>query len=629
MTNADLPYRELFDANPHPMWVYDRASLRFMAVNDAAVSHYGWTREEFLAMTIRDIRPTEELPALAEAVAAAGEGLVRSGVWRHRTKAGKEILVEIASHTRPFEGREARLVVAYDITAQEESAVAVRLSEERFRLVVRATSDTIWDWDLRTDTVWWNDEQRTLVGAGPPTPGLGNAPSSGDDWKTRIHADDRERVVKGIEAVIRGSGEFWSDEYRYIRTDGTCAIVANRGYVLRDNDGTPIRVVGGMTDLTERRELEAQFLRAQRLESIGTLAGGIAHDLNNMLSPILMSIDLLREHVQTAEGQDILTTIEASTQRGADLVRQVLTFARGVDGQRLRITVATLARDLNRVIVDTFPSRIGVRLDVPDGIWALIGDPTQVHQVFLNLCVNARDAMPAGGEIVIRAANVRLSERDASLIPDARAGNLVQLSVVDTGQGMTPRVRERIFEPFFTTKEVGKGTGLGLSIVQAIVRSHGGFVAVRSAPGEGTTFDVYLPAEPGAADAAGSKRRISGPRSAGELILLVDDEPNIRSFASQLMERRGYRVLTAADGDEAIAQFGPRASEVVLVITDLLMPGTDGRAVIRAIRRIAPGVPVIAMSGLDVHEPDADDVIHLMKPFTANQLDAAVHRALV
>jgi PAS domain S-box-containing protein len=621
-----LPYDELFESHPLPMWVYDLESLRFLAVNDAAVERYGWPREEFLALTLRDIRPPEDVPSLEAGVVEAAVTVVRSGVWRHRTRSGEVMLVEISSHTFRFEGREARLVTVHDVTAQEFA----RISDERFRLVTRATTDAIWDWNLVTNDVWWNEGATRLFGHAEDM-----AYHPADEWVQRIHPEDRARITTSVDATIRGSGDEWADEYRYMRADGSYAIVSDRGFVIRGADGTPLRMVGGMTDLTERREMEARMLRAQRMEGIGTLAGGIAHDLNNMLSPILMSIDLLREHVHADEGQQVLNTIEASAKRGADLVRQVLTYARGVDGQREALAVVALVGDLARMVADTFPKQVRLDTDVPEGIWAIVGDTTQMHQVLMNLFVNARDAMPDGGTITLAAANVLLTERDAAPLSDAHPGPFVRLSIVDTGTGMSERVCERIFEPFFTTKGVGKGTGLGLSTVQAIVRSHGGFVTVRSVPGKGTTFEVHLPAETRGVADAGPARRLTPVRGIGELLLLVDDEPHIRMFASRLLERKGYRVVSAGGGEEGLTAFSANLGEVALVITDMQMPKFDGRALIDGIRRVAPAIPVIAMSGLGLPElraPGAEagarGVIHLMKPFTSDQLDAAVRRAL-
>jgi PAS domain S-box-containing protein len=511
----------------------------------------------------------------------------------------------------------------------EQAVAALRVSEERLRYVAQAVTDAVWDWDLLTDEIWWSDSPDGLIGIA-----AGGSSPTGTQWKERIHHEDRDRVVQGIEAVIRGSGAEWSDEYRFRRADDSYAIVLDRGFVIRDPSGRPTRMVGGMSDITERRQLEGHVLRAQRLESIGTLAGGIAHDLNNMLSPILMSIDLLREHVASEEGRELLGTIEASAQRGANLVRQVLTFARGVDGQRAPLAPEAVVRDLARIVTDTFPKDIVLRTEVPADAWAIIGDATQVQQVLLNLAVNAIAAMPQGGTLTVSVRNTTLPEAAAAEFPDARPGTYVRLDVTDTGTGIPRRVLDRIFEPFFTTKQVGKGTGLGLSTAQAIARSHGGLIVVRSVEDEGTTFSVLLPADPTAREVRAPHRRASPALGLGRVILLVDDEPSIRHFAASLLERDGYRVITADCGEAAIAQFSARAREVALVITDMRMPGTDGRAVIRDVRRLAPGVPVIAMSGMELPVMVDKDlagppVLPLMKPFSGEQLTQAVLRAVI
>lgn len=612
------------------MWVFDKSTLRFLAVNDAAVEAYGWSREEFLAMDLRDIRPPEDRTALEQAVASAAPGIERSSRWRHLTKAGQVRQVEVASHDVEFDGRDARLAVAHDLTERLDAERAMQESEERFRLLSRATTDAVWDWDLATDSIWWSDGLEQLFGVTHDA-----AVATGAQWAARIHPDDRVRVWEGIQAVIRGSGDAWNDEYRFARADGGFACVQDRGFVIRRADGTPVRMVGGMTDVTERRALEQQVLRAQRLESIGTLAGGIAHDLNNMLSPILMSLDLLRDHVDSEEGRDLIDAIEGSAQRGAELVRQVLTYARGVDGQRAPLAVRDLVRDLTRILLDTFPKEVAFRTELPDDLWAVIGDRTQLQQVLMNLCVNARDAMPDGGILRIHAVNLRLDAREASAMPDARAGTFVRLSVEDDGEGIPARVLDRVFEPFFTTKPVGKGTGLGLSTVQAIVRSHGGFVTVQSAPGGGTTFAVHLPADPDATATHGARRRPTPSTGSRQLVLLVDDEPHVRAFTAELLGQAGYRALEAADTAEAAAILAARGREIALVIADAGNGGPRGldAAAARSLRAAAPAVPLIAMTGDPLRDlgdglRGAPGVLPLLKPFSAAQLEDAVRRAL-
>src|SRR6185295_13236712 len=295
-------------------------------------------------------------------------------------------------------------VYFYNVTRQREARELARISEERFRLLARATNDAIWDWDLVTNATWRNEGFEKLFGYSTT-----QQPSI-VDWSSRIHPEDQLRVTAGIRRAIDGGQEAWSDEYRYLRHDGSVAHVLDRGYIIRDENGQPTRMIGGMTDLTERKKLEAQFLRAQRMESIGTLAGGIAHDLNNILSPSLMSVGLLKEDEGDSERKALLDTIEASGRRGADMVRQVLAFARGVEGKRLQVNVRHLFRDVQKIMRDTIPKNIQVDFTSPADLWTINADVTQLHQVLMNLCVNARDAMPNGGALKVEAGNLVLDE---------------------------------------------------------------------------------------------------------------------------------------------------------------------------------------------------------------------------
>ena len=374
------------------------------------------------------------------------------------------------------------------------------------------------------------------------------------------------------------------DEYRFLLKDGRYANVQDRGYVVRNAAGRGIRMVGGMTDLTERKKLEAQYLRAQRMESIGTLAGGVAHDLNNVLSPIMMAIDLLKLDASgNPKRLQLLDTIRASARRGADLVRQVLSFARGLEGERIAVDLHHLVDDLRGIITETFPRKITIETEIPSNLWPIIGDATQIHQVLLNLAVNARDAMPEGGTLTFAADNLEVDAQYAGTGQEVRPGPYVMIAVTDTGTGMPPEVRDRIFEPFFTTKEIGKGTGLGLSTVHAITKSHGGFLTVDSEMGHGTTFKVFLPADRELARIAAENAPVDVPRGRGELVLVVDDEESIRSITQQTLEAFGYRVLTASDGAEAVAVFAQHTGETALVLIDMAMPVLDGPTAIHAL----------------------------------------------
>jgi PAS domain S-box-containing protein len=518
-----------------------------------------------------------------------------------------------------------------DITARRAADAALRESEERFKFVARAVSDAIWDWNITAGTVWWNEGFFTAFGYAP-----GEIAPSLDSWSAHIHPDERASIVASIHAVIAATAITWGAEYRFQRKDGSFASVLDRAFILRDSTGQAIRMVGGLRDLTEQKKMEAQFLRAQRMDSIGTLAGGIAHDLNNVLAPILMSIELLKLDPNNDPGRvKMLDTIMVSCRRGADLVRQVLSFARGLDGQRVAVRLRHLIDDLGEMIGETFPRNIRIVSDIANDIWPVTGDPTQLHQVLLNLTVNARDAMPHGGTLTIAASNVTLDAQYAGTSREATVGAYVLLKVSDTGTGIPPEVRDRIFEPFFTTKGIGEGTGIGLATVFAIVKSHGGFITVDSEVGEGTTFSVHLPADLSLRNQATQHpfAPIVLPRGNGELILVVDDESSIREITQQTLEAFGYRVLLATDGAGALAIYAMRAAEISAVLTDMMMPTMDGAALIKVILRINPLARIIAASGIDskdaVTKAGIAGVKHfLAKPFTAETLLVQMHEVL-
>lgn len=402
---------------------------------------------------------------------------------------------------------------------------------------------------------------------------------------------------------------------------------------LPSNRGGLARFCYVAADTTEKKQLEQQFLRAQRLESIGTLASGIAHDLNNVLAPIIMALKLFRPKLTDQEDQELLRTLEVSARRGADIVRQVLTFARGVEGERRPIDLKKIIGEISSIARDTFPRSIQVLTEVDEAPWRVTGDPTQIYQVLMNLCVNARDAMPNGGRLTLALDNLTLDARSGRLPGDARSGNYVRLQVIDTGLGISPEVQARMFDPFFSTKDVGKGTGLGLATALTIVKSHGGFIDLRSEPGRGAEFDVFLPAEQQPEPALAEAQIQAIPRGNGELVLVVDDERSIRQVTKATLSDYGYQVLTAADGMEAIALFDQNSDRVRLVITDMMMPLMDGAALIKSLQQIKPGVRILAVSGLiEGSAPPcagADGTVTLLqKPFTAEKLLQTVYDSI-
>lgn len=451
-------------------------------------------------------------------------------------------------------------------------------------------------------------------------------------WARQLHPEDRDRALQSVSDTL-ASGQSRT-EYRMFHKNGTMRWVDDNRRLIRDAAGQPAEFVGVWTDITERKSLESQFLRAQRMESIGTLAGGIAHDLNNILAPILMSIELLKKMSANAESTELLETIQSSAQRGADIVRQVLSFARGMEGERVKVQIRHLCSDIKRIIHDTFPKDIRTQFTVPVETWTVLGDPTQIYQVLLNVCLNARDAMPHGGSLTISAENSVLDERHCALHIQAKPGHYVVLSVTDSGSGIPPNIIDKIFEPFFTTKAPNKGTGLGLSTAAAIVKSHGGFINVYSELGKGTTVKLYLPAADLTADAGPEAPDQAGlPRGNGETVLLVDDEASILTITSQTLLAFGYRVLTATDGADALAVYVQHRSDIALVVVDMMMPVMDGAAAIHALLRINPQAKIIATSGLQanggVHKATGSGVkAFLMKPYTAATLLKSVRARL-
>jgi len=433
-------------------------------------------------------------------------------------------------------------------------------------------------------------------------------------------------------AVLLKEGN-WSGERWRMTKDGRKVEVFSRMMLVRDEQGQPRSIFSINTDITEKKQLEAQFLRAQRLESIGALASGIAHDLNNVLAPIIIGAPLLRELAKDQTSRHLLKTMETSAQRGAAIVRQVLTFARGVEGERVTLQPRHLLREMEKLAAETFPKGIRIDSDVASDLFPVLGDATQLHQALLNLCVNARDAMPNGGVITLAAANVVLTKEAAEKIPGAQPGSYACLRVVDTGTGIPPEVEAKMFEPFFTTKGVGKGTGLGLSTVLGIVRSHGGFVRVDSKVGKGSTFELYLPATTNEQVAVKGESAPPWPKSRGECILVVDDEAAVREVARQALLEFGYKVITASRGAEALRIFRERRQEIKLVLTDMMMPEMDGATLIAALRVLDPAVKVVGITGMSDAAGMSALKTHalaamLAKPFTIEKLIGVIRQAL-
>lgn len=464
---------------------------------------------------------------------------------------------------------------------------------------------------------------------------------------TRIYGWSRDEVLgrRAREVLYSRPDDFevaiahtladghWTGELRQISQSGSRIIVESSWTLVRDSEGEPESIFSVNTDITEKRRAEQLALRTERMESLGTLASGIAHDLNNVLTPILMAVQLLKPGESAPERSDLLTSMEAAVKRGADMIRQVLSFATGATGRRDPVDIGALLRELPALTRD-WPETIHLNVDAESDLWGTMGDDTQLLQVLLNLLSNAKDAMPGGGTVTITARNATLADTYSSVSHLAMPGSYVVIEVEDEGIGIPQDSLAKIFEPFYTTKEVGSGTGLGLSTSLAVIRGHGGYMQAYSEPDRGSLFRIHLPAEElpaAAADAIPGAPEL--PRGSGQLILVVDDEAAIRQMTRQTLEAYGYTTAVASNGAEAIAYVESAESVVALVLTDMAMPVMDGAATAAYLIEHYPLIPVIAASGLNANGGVARAAslgLHsfIAKPYTTEHLLTTVAAAL-
>ncbi|GAA6618518.1 response regulator [Scytonema sp. NUACC26] len=467
-----------------------------------------------------------------------------------------------------------------------------KLAEEKIRqqaALLDVTTDAIFVRDLENRILFWNKGAENLYGW------LSQEACGEDASKFLYNETPSEEQTAFVSVTRKGK---WQGEVTKLTKNNQEILVESRWTLVCDRNGKPNSILTVDTDISEKKLLESQLFRAQRLESIGTLASGIAHDLNNILTPILAVAQLLPLKYPDIYEQDmhLLEILEDSAKRGADLVKQVLSFARGVEGKRITLQLRHLIKEVITILKETFPKSLEVYTDIQQDLWMVSGDSTQLHQVLMNLCVNARDAMPNGGTLSISAENLFVDENYARMHLEAKTGPYTVITVSDTGVGISSEIIDRIFEPFFTTKEQGKGTGLGLSTVIGIVKSHGGFVNVYSEIGSGTSFKIYFPAvEEMETEVAPEVEVLTGN---GELILVVDDEPSIQEITKASLEAYNYKIVTANDGVEAIALYAQYKDKIRVVLMDMMLPLLDGLTAIRTIQKINPHVKVIATSGL-------------------------------
>ncbi|MCF4968089.1 CBS domain-containing protein [Nostoc sp. CMAA1605] len=513
-------------------------------------------------------------------------------------------------------GQPLRMIgVHQDITSRKQTEACLRESEQRLQAIIDNSPAIIYVKDIQGRHILVNSEFERITHL------------TREEVKNKTNdeifsPEVAQALTRNDQSIIASGKPLQSEEV--IELDDGLHTYLSIKFPLCDSDGCPYGICGISTDITEKKQLEQQFYHAQRLESIGTLASGIAHDLNNVFAPIVMIAQLLPIRCQNVDvrTQELFKTLETSSKRGSDLVKQILTFARGKEGQRILLQPGHLLKELVKVMKQTFPKTIEIKTDIPSNtLWIVQADPTQLDQVFMNLVVNARDAMPNGGMLTITAENHLIDETYARMHLEARAGGYVLVKVADTGTGIPPEFLERIFDPFFTTKEVGQGTGLGLSTVLGIVKNHGGFVEVSSQVGRGTEFRVFLPISTGTVTEVNIEAEL--PRGHGELILVADDETIIQETTQETLADYNYRTLVVSDGIEAIALYAQQPNDISVVLLDMLMPNIDGLTTIRTLKALNPQVKIIATSGLPTNEQKAIAVgatKFLSKPYTATEL---------
>jgi len=674
LRDSEARYRALFDNNPLPKWLYDLETLRFLAVNTAAVQQYGFSREEFLALTIMEIRPPEEVDPLLERLPQLAVGSSTYAVSSHQKKDGTVIEVEIHGDTLEIGGRRCRLVTAHDVTERlrterallervrlasltSDVGLALTRDDSLREILQHCTRAIVHHLDAAFARIW------TLSADGKV---LELQASAGlyehiDGPHGRVPVGKFKIGLIAEERRPHFSNDVLHDPYvgdpEWARREGMVAFAGHPLVVSGELVGVmamfarqPLSdlaakglasigdaiAVGTQRKLAEtaKASLEAQLRQAQKMEAIGSLAGGVAHDFNNVLTVILSCAEALKEDVGEGLPADpeVIDEIRAAGKRAAELTRQLLAFAR-------KQVIAPVPLDLNAVVRGSeklLRRVLGEDIEltatsVPD-LWTVLCDPGQIEQIVLNLAVNARDAMPGGGTLSIDSANAVIDESHVAAHPFMRAGTYVRLAIRDSGTGMSAEVKARIFEPFFTTKLSGKGTGLGLATVYGIVKQSGGHILVDSAPDRGTTFEVYFPRTLDPVLAAAPPDQAAVARGSGT-ILVVEDDPHVREVTVRSLRAGGYRVLAARDGRDALELAAREDGRLHVLVTDIVMPGLSGREVADELRRRHPDLRVLFVSGYTrdaiVQRGVLDaGIAFLQKPFTASSLLARVRVVL-
>jgi two-component system, cell cycle sensor histidine kinase and response regulator CckA len=615
-------YRLLFDRNPLPMWVFDVETLEFLAVNDAAIQHYGYPRESFLSMTIADIRSPELVPELLEALAGVGTMHAVQEPFVHLTRDGRRIETQIISDSIVVDGRQARLVLARDITSERASVRALRESEARYRTLFEESVAGNYVSDVNGRLLACNASMAQMLGYDTIEEACVHSMVQG-------HVDDAYWL--DFLALLEREKRLQLHELNITRRDGSPLHILQNVVGRFDDADVLTELHGFVVDITDRKRLEEQLRHSQKLQAVGQLAGGIAHDFNNLLTAMKLHGEFVLEDMAPTDPRraDILE-MQRAADRATMLTRQLLAFSRK---QLLKPKVV----DANAVIEEMEPmvrrligEDVSVAIVLDPAAGSVMADAGQLEQVILNLAVNARDAMAHGGTFTVATGQVVL-DGPRAVSADMPVGDYVSITARDTGCGMDSSVLAHLFEPFFTTKEQGKGTGLGLATVYGIVKQSGGHIWVDSHPGAGTAFQILLPRVGGAAKESLAQGQ-AAPRGS-ETVLVVEDDPAVQALTHRLLQRQGYGVIVARTGAEALAIVADRQRDIALVLTDVVMPEMSGGELASRLAESHPGLPVLFMSGY------TDDVVvrrglldtrasFLQKPFTAFSLATAVRETL-
>jgi PAS domain S-box-containing protein len=627
-------HRTVLQTTMEGFWLLN-ADMRIMAVNDAYCQMSGYSNQELCGLHIKELEALEDEEVIAEhARKIAESGKVRFES-KHRRKDGSCFYVAVSVTHLPLEGGQFAVFIN-DISESKQNEIQLKGLNERLQLATSSAHLGIWDWDVRDNILVWDDRMFELYGIT-----RGAFSNCIDAWLNGLHPDDKEMAIAECQAALNGEKEFDTD-FRVLHPDGTVRHIRGKALVLRGTDGAAERMIGVNYDVTDaknaaedKRKLEDQLQQAQKMESVGRLAGGVAHDFNNMLSVILGHAELGLMHLDPAHPVCAdLREIGKTAERSADLTRQLLAFARKqtvtpkvID---LNETITTMLKMLQRLIGED----IHLTWQPAPGLWEVRIDPSQIDQIMANLCVNARDAITGNGRITIETTNSSIDAGYCAANPEASPGDYVCLTVSDSGSGMDKETQTHIFEPFFTTKELGKGTGLGLATVYGAVKQNNGFINIYSEPGQGTTFTIYLPrdANMGTARRAPTVVETVVPRGQ-ETILLVEDEPAILNIAAMMLENQGYTVLQAGTPGEAIRLARDHIGEIQLLMTDVIMPEMNGREMANKLLSIYPGMKRLFMSGytadvIATHSMLEEGVHFIQKPFSLPNMAAMVREVL-